>query len=73
MGLLLQIALTIAVQRNIIVLRFGVIQLLDGDHVHLGPVAHHDARQFARGRSPRASSPDRPIWRVPARARSARR
>ncbi len=49
-GLLLQIALAFAVQGDVIVLRFGVIELVDGDHVDLGAVTHDDARQFARRR-----------------------
>src|ERR1039457_1812249 len=49
-GLLLEIALAAAVERHVVVLRFYVIQLFDGDDVDPRTILHHDAlRKLAWG------------------------
>src|SRR5215831_18797056 len=55
-GLLLQIVFLVAAERDVVVLRFDVIELGDGDDVHFGPVLHYDALQLLPRRAAAANS-----------------
>ena len=79
--LLLEMALSLAVQRDVVVLRFGVIEAIDRNYVDVGAILHYErfektavsgGRRELRGRQ-LAGSPNRCLTRSNAVSnRSAR-